>query len=341
VSKGKYLPLIPRTEGYCVSKSCFNPLRENIVTCKDPDAQAFLDEVGGLKLDLQLRSNLDGIPAYIPILDLGACKHDGIPDETQIVGISLPDLVSNAIIFKAGAYHIQDKIRFRTDILLQPGFRGKKVVLFLSGPDSLIENIWYHRKECHFYETIKQMGFWGVSGFNFSVIGGECPFSQALNIKRSLFSSFELDRIGIQAIPHVYAISRSQIGRWIDWFRQNPSIKYFAMNCQLQKKQDDIRLIISAVTGILSSSPRLHAVLQGFPLPEARSFGPLLNRIHFADAQPVKNAQSHKSVQSVNSSFECVFKYDRSKSISQLITKNIRDRIGLFEELRRYRFSER
>lgn len=334
VANGKYLPDIPVIEGQRVIKSCHNPLRENIVTCKDPNVQAFLDEVGGLGLDLKFHSHLAKLPPYIPILDFGACKHGGIPDNIPIVGVSLCDLVSSAIILKAGSFHIQDKIRFRTDILNNLGFKGKKVILFLSGADSLIENIWYHRDECDFFKVIQDMGFWGVSGINFSVIGGECAFSQALNMKRSLFSAFELSRFGINAIPHVYAISQSHIARWITWFKQNPLVTYFVMNCQLQKTDRDIKQVIQSIKYILSSCPGLHAIVQGFPLPASIDFAHVLERVHFADAQPVKNAQSHKYLSSYNDAFKCLFSYDRSKPLRSLIQKNITDRQMLFNYLR-------
>ena len=293
VANGEFLPDILPLEAETVSMSCENRFRENIITCKDPYKDEFLEEVGGLSLDLPLSTRLTRVPTYIPILDVRTIRMNAVLGHTPVVGITLYDILSSGVDFKAGRMHVSDNIRIRKT-LLSGHLQDKRVILFLSGSDTLIESVWHRRRECEFFDIIRDMGFWAVTGFNFSVIGGECAFAQALNLKRSLYSAHLIEQHGMQAIPHIYAISKQQIVRWIDWLEENPTVNYFTMNCQLQKSKADIHQVIAAVSHILSSRPKIHAILQGFPIRETVAFGYNLPRIHIADSQPIKYAQSHK-----------------------------------------------
>lgn len=297
VAKGKYRPLINPKEAEGITISCNNPLRQNIITCKDLFKDEFIQEVNGLALNSRLTTNIDSLPWYVPQLDYLSCKEKSLPSIFPMVGLTLHDLVSQGILYKAGRYHEQDTISFRTNLLSASGFQDKKVILFLTGADTLIEWVWYNRAECQLFEVLKKMGFWAVTGFNFSVIGGECPFAQALNIKRSLFSTTLIEKNEILAIPHVYAISPYQIQRWIKWFIANPSVKLFTINCQLQKADVDIAQVVTTVQFILNAIPYLHVLLQGFHFDKIEDLSQVLDRVHFADKVGVKFAQSQRRIQ--------------------------------------------
>jgi hypothetical protein len=293
VGLGSFLPILDKQEASQLSTSCENPFGLNIITCKHPKKEAFTKEVNGLELDVTLSSTIQGLPYYVPIFDYGS---KDVANPFPMVGITLHDIVAKGIVLKAGRLHEQNEIMFREKILLSNAFKNKKVILFLTGADTLIEWIWYNRNECAFFKTLKEMGFWAIGGFNFSVIGGECPFSHALNQKRSLYSSYLLEKEGIQTIPHVYAITNFHIKRWINWFSINPLIKLFTINCQLQKTQSDINQLCKTVREILTALPYLHVVLCGFHLSEVYKLKDCLSRVHFADKRPVKLAQNKRRI---------------------------------------------
>jgi hypothetical protein len=296
VAKGQFLPDVDPREAHGVSISCNNPMRQNIITCKDEFRHEFINEVNGLSLNTTLTTSICDLPSYIPILDLGSSNIEQVPASFPIVGVTLHHIVSQGIVYKAGQYQEQDQIAFRSKILTSKSFEDKKVILFLTGPDTLIEWIWLNREDCKLYETLRKMGFWAVSGFNFSVIGGECAFGQALNQKRSLFSSFQMEQSGLLSIPHVYAITPFHINRWVHWFIRNPAVKLFTINCQLQKSREDIAQIVRTVKCILERVPNLRVILQGFHVDKIDGFGLLLDRIHFADKVPVKYAQNYRRI---------------------------------------------
>lgn len=296
VGKGNFLPFVNPLEAKGITVSCYNPLRKNIITCRDQYKEEFLDEVDGLDLNLKLSTEIIDIPSYVPVLDVRSAKAGGIPAKCHIVAVTLWDIMKRSIYLKAGRYHEMDNISFRTNLLSNKNFNSRKVILFLTGPDTLIEWIWYNREQCRLFETIKDMGIWAVGGFNFSLIDGECPFSHALNLKRSLFSTMLAERAGLLAIPHAYSLNSYQTSRWISWFKANPSIKLFTVNCQLQKSEGDINQIVTAVKDILGSIPHLHVLLQGFHLNKIDRFDHFLSRIHFADKIAAKYAQSHRQI---------------------------------------------
>jgi hypothetical protein len=265
---------------------------------------------------------LENVPDYIPILDNQSIQRVGKNKSLPVIGVTLNDLTKNLVLTKAGRLHVNDKIEFRKNLLVRE-LRGKRVILFLTGSDSLIETVWNKRDESRFFEVLKSMGFWAVGAFNFSVIGGECAFAQVLNLKRSLYSAQLLEKSGLAAIPHIYAISNQQIKRWINWLHVNPSVSHFTMNCQLQKAPGDILQIICVVNAILNEVPNIHAILQGFHFNNIEVFGSLLSRIHFAEAKPIKNAQSHLKIVPPSIVGKNSLSYNSDLSLEELMIENI------------------
>ena len=291
VHRGHFLPYIDPEEADFVDFSCDNPNSECMPTCRHPDLDKFLQEVNGLPLDVQLKPVFQELPTYIPVFERGTRNLSHAADNFHTVGISITDIVSGAMKRKAGTDQEQDNITFNTSALLQNTFRGKQTILFLTGADTLIESLWYKRNDCHLFEMLRVMGFSAVTSFNFSVINGECAVGQALNQKKSLFCSKLLEENGIGTIPHFYASTSFQINRVIDWFKKNPSVNFFTLNCQLQKTDTDTAQIIYILKEIFKSTPKsLHVILQGFELGEIHRFGADLERIHFAEKAPVKFA---------------------------------------------------
>lgn len=341
VASGNFLPIIDPIEAREVRVSCDNPFRKNIVTCKDDFRHEFLEEVGGLEFSVKLSSPDFSLPSYIPVLDRASAQFEIPYHIFPVVGFTLGDLVTRGLRRFAGALHEPKEIQFNPFILNSIGFKNKKSILFLSGPDTLIEGVWYRRNERQFFSSLRQIGFSAVTGFNFSVIRGECAFAQVLNQKRSLFSAHLLEKNGIPAIPHVYAINPSQIKRWVDWFKGNPNVRLFAMNCQLQKSDYDYGQTTMAVNQILSSSACLEVILQGFELTRIHEFGANLQRIHFADSVSAKYAQSHIKIFEDPNKNKWVYQRTRLENVPQIMMHNLITRLQYIERVKAQLLKER
>ena len=64
------------------------------------------------------------------------------------------------------------------------------------------------------------------------------------------------------------------------------------MNCQMQKSDENISIVIKAVNELLSEIPHLHAILQGFHSDKISLFKNFTKRIHYADKLAAKCARS-------------------------------------------------
>lgn len=293
---GAYQPYIAVEEGVRVTVSCENPLGLDIITCRHEYRDEFIEEVNGLDFNVSLTQSPGSLPTYIPVMDFGSRNWTTLPKHLSVLGLTLRDIMNGGVREIAGAYHEQPNISFKRKILSYPAFKKKKTILFLTGPDTLIETAWHRRHAVHLFDEIRTMNFEAVGAFNFSVIDGECAFSHGLNLKRSLFSAGLLDQHDILAIPHVYAVTPWQIERWYAWFCANPSVRYFTMNCQLQKSDRDITQVVTTVKTLLLKLPYLHVVLQGFDFDQLHRFGHLLDRVHVADKVPAKFAHMRREI---------------------------------------------
>jgi hypothetical protein len=296
VTFGKFLPHILPIESKAVQMTCENKHRQNIITCKDEFASVFAEEVDGLDFNIHLRKQVLNLPPYIPILDYRTAQNVQLPDSIEYIGITLRDIIKTGFSFNAGRLHETPNVSYRSDLFQNKNFVNKKIILFLTGEDTIIEGVWHKRNKSKLFETLRAMNFYAVTGFNFSVFGSECTFSQVLNLKRSLYSAYLLEQNKINPIPHIYALDEYQINRWMKWFKENPKVKYFTMNCQFQKSKSDIEFLIDTISYILSELPYIHIILQGFPFTKASRFEILLDRIHFAEKKAVKYSIGYKSL---------------------------------------------
>jgi hypothetical protein len=326
VISGKFSPHIMPYEANNTMFACDNPFRKNIVTCKDPKIDDFITEVGGLEFNVQLSPSLSNLPTYIPIFDSRTTNILGLPSDVEFIGVTLRDVVRNAIKFKAGMLQESNNIQFRTQIISSESFNKRKAILFLTGPDTLIEWIWWKRIECDFFKEVSQLGFLAATGFNFSVIGDECAFSQVLNQKKSLVSARIIEENGLLAIPHIYVLTQAHIDRWSVWLINNPTVKLFCINCQLQKSVYEIDMLIRTTIKLLQRFPYLHVLLQGFRFPHIKKLGPYLERIHFSDAAAVKYAQFKKRFDFVIHKGSLSYQFDKNMSLNKLISHNILNR---------------
>jgi len=337
VAFGKFFPHIQAEEAVGVNYSCRNKFRQNIVTCKDEAIDIFINEVNGLDFNVPITTHIENIPSYIPIIDFSTAGRISIPDSFEYIGISLIDIIKSGFTLKAGRIHESKNLFYRNDLFQRSKLKSKKIILFLTGPDTQIEGVWYKREISCFFETIKSMNFYAVTGFNFSVFGGECAFSQILNLKRSLYSAYLLEQNGLKCIPHIYALNEFQIKRWVNFFRRNDNVKYVTMNCQFQKARKNNCDLIETIKSILSELPHLHIILQGFPFTQIHHFQYFLDRIHFAEKKPIKSALSFKRMEFDDATRKLMTK-QRSKKLERinacdLISQNIIARTKYLESI--------
>lgn len=293
---GKFTPYVHPDEVTAVKHPCDHRLRKNIVTCKDESRELFLDEVNGLDMStVSLHNAPQSIPEFIPIVPHGMFQKSAAEIPSEVVGVMLNDILTKGVRSRAGFYLLPEDAEINRNILLNPIFRGKEVILFSVGQDVLIETLWWDRQGKKFFKAIAEMGFAAVTGMNFSVISGECPFGHALNIKKSLCYCHELDTIGVQTIPHIYAINDHQRERWRNWLLANPAVRIITINSQLQRKQgrgmDDVFKTARFLLSSTNVEIILHGRGKGLPIDLRKSYG---QRLHFAASGPIKNAMIRK-----------------------------------------------
>ena len=340
-SKGLF-PDIDRKKALSVSGTCDNKIRKHGPTCKDPELGQFIDEVGGLALDLRLPKIKIDLPPFIPLLDSQTAQLSSfaIPSWATAVGLTIGDVILKGVTFKNGSWHEKEEVEYRMNLLTGNVFKDKKVILFMSGTDALIEMLWYRLDDIHLYEHLNAMGFHVSTGINFSVIKGECPVSQALNQKKSLASAYLSSKKGLPAMPHVYFIDNLDVKTWIKYFKKYPHIKVASLNCQLQESTIDKEVIVKGVSQIMMAIPDLHFILTGFPLPEIHKFGSLLTRIHIANKRASKSAQMHQKMVISPTTLKTKMVYCPDESVGDILSHNINQQ-GLYVEIVKKRTLEK
>lgn len=207
----------------------------NIIDCKHIDRNLHIQDVGGL--DIQSKALTVPVPTIarsIPVIP--PMMFNNLPETVPqiVVAIQLKDILTHPPRLVRGAYQYNNKTSVKIDVLSCPIFEGKVVILLMDGIDSLIEPLWQQRNITKIFDAISSMGFFAVTGINFSLFIGECPFAQLLNINKSLASCLELNKRGTVAIPHIYAVNDIQRRKCLDYLRSNSSIKTIIINTQLQ-----------------------------------------------------------------------------------------------------------
>lgn len=161
------------------------------------------------------------LPLYIPVVRSGSQKlMDGV--SYPVVAITLGDLFKGKELYSIG------DIRSRFGIS-----RNSKIILLCYGRDRFIEQIWAKRTET--FSKIASLGFDLVTAVNYSVWFNQPHAERLINLKRSLLTFEDLQKLGVPAIPHVYWSGRKDLERWRDWISLNPNTTYLAINLQTER----------------------------------------------------------------------------------------------------------
>ena len=287
----KVSPYIHPEEAMAVVMPCSGRGRLNIVTCQDDARDEDEADVGGLNMmNVKLRNSGKALPDFIPIIPRGMFKYPGSEIQSGTVGVVLNDILTPKISSKCGRYRVPEGSTLDQSVLSNQAFQGKRVILFSTGPDVLIETLWWERHQKDIFKTIAGMGFAAVTGINFSIINGECPFAHALNIKKSICYCEELDKLDVWTIPHIYAINNHQRERWKNWLLANPLVQIVTINSQLQRKQKQGMNEVFKTARLLLENTSVEIIIHGSPKGLAglgKKFG---RRLHFAASGPLKRA---------------------------------------------------
>lgn len=317
-SAAKQFPDIIRPEEASKTTEICRHDRELYPRCADREINEFVKEVDGLSL-LTVK-NIEGIHGelspFIPIANPFAFN-ESVVIGGGIVGIQLKD------IYEKGT----GKIRW--EVLAHPLFQGKKVILFASGRDDLIEDIWPKREEIELFRELGRMGLFAITGMNFSVYECMCPFGQHYNIKKSLKFCSLAEEFGISTIPHFYAVNDNQRALVVAWLNANPHINVMAINCQSQKSRHDLVVLKETIRYFLEHTHHpIRIILEGYRIPNLVGLYEYLPYLHIAQTKPFMDGLYYRSTDFDNKREALVLAGTQTPANQRhhLVTKGIRAR---------------
>lgn len=275
-----------------VSTKCTG-LGHNVVDCKDISLEHHLHDVNSLNFNTvsSTGNTTISLPYFIPIISNRLFEYN-IPG--SVVGITLRDLFKHYPIYNSnGGSRSLQSFNFNHDLLTQNCFHNKKVILFSSGKDCLIESIWKYQEEIDYYNVINTMGFSTATSINFSLFKGECPMAHALNLKKSLITFEQYQKSKIKSIPHLYWTNIHHLNRWIEWLNQNPDICFIAYNCQMCD-EEFYSIVEGGIRYILNKIPRMHILLEGPKQNLLHRLKDISSSIHVATKSPSEKASNYR-----------------------------------------------
>lgn len=250
-----FTPLIkPSDKGLVVDRCPGNYI--NMVDCHCEDIHLFINEVHGLNFENKTIQGLSPLIDNIgPVIPREWFNRDPSTITHEIVGLRIGDIITpQPRKNSAGILTTSDNIRIDLSALKSPVFQGKKVVLFATGVDVVIEKLWYRRFAINLFEAIASGGFYAVTGMNFSLFLYECPLGHLINLNKSLIFCEELSKLGVPIIPHIYAITDTHREMWVNWLKRHPNIQTVLINTQMQRDRISMYEVELTVKALLKST---------------------------------------------------------------------------------------
>lgn len=190
-----------------------------------PDLPKWLADVKGVGFgDIKAQSLRFNLPnsTFIPVVARGSQKI--LKDTPQpFVGVSIGDVVTGKSL------SVPSEIRSKFGIDAK-----SKIILFCFGKDELIERIWTNRKTV--FPKIASLDFDLVTGINYSIWLNQPHAERLINLKRSLVTFTEFQKLGVPAIPHMYWYGHKDILRWCEWVKNNKNVNLIAVDPQTERK---------------------------------------------------------------------------------------------------------
>lgn len=316
-SQGAYFPHIDATEANYLRSPCKNHGFDiNIVNCKSRDLGKHLSEINGLDFtNVNARQKTVPLPNFIPVINGRFFDLNSNLVNYKTIGISLKDIVKSEFLY--GRRVLIPK----NDLLKMPLFKNKQIVLFMSGKDSLVERIWREDKISDFYLRLKELGFYLVTGIDFSIFFGECPLGHAINLKKSLASYSQLEDQQINSAPNVYWANKFQIERWVGWLNLNVSVDLITINCQCYKPAD-YSIIVSGIKYIIKKINRpLVFLLEGPKIGLLNQLASVSGSIKIAFKKPAVYSMNHQRLIIENGKVKSIAKDSAPKE--QILNHNL------------------
>jgi len=236
----------------------------NMVDCHCEDIQLFIDEARGLDFsNKRVTSSSPLITNAIPVIPKDWFDRPPETIHSNIIGIRLGDILNRRPYRNsAKTLLLSDDVLVDLSVLKRPVFRGKKVVLFATGIDVVIEKVWHRRLTMDLFQAIATGNFYAVTGMNFSLFLHECPLGHLINLNKSLVFCEELSKLGVPVIPHVYAITDTHREMWIKWLQNHPNIKTVLINTQMQRDNASVHEVELTVEK-LAAETDVNIILNG------------------------------------------------------------------------------
>jgi hypothetical protein len=294
VRSGRWEPYVLREEAQDVEFEC--PERaSNQLSCKVPNIDEFISDINGLEFSTSLsQEDFPDFPKFIPLVEKRFLRSDPQIFPCEFVAIPFREILASCLKTVAGRWK-SPSLELSTSLRGSPVFSQKRVILFMSGQDVLIEKLW-EKYDDSYLSNLKEIGFEFASSPNFSVFAGECPLGHHVNQKKSLLLAQKLQEVGIKAIPHIYPITRAHLAKYITFFQRHPAVRLAIINCTLQRKAAlEVANIVNRVSALLEEIPDLRVILQGLNFGHRALFAKLDGRLHYASSAPTLTA-IHKSL---------------------------------------------
>lgn len=250
-----FTPIIKQSDKGLIETRCPGNYR-NMVDCHCEDIQLFIDEVRGLDFGNKI---VQGLSPHIdnmgPVIPREWFDRDPSTIDNEIVGLRIGDVITpRPTRNTAGILTISDDVHIDLSVLKRPIFQGKKVVLFATGIDIVIEKLWYRRFAMDLFKAIAAGKFYAVTGMNFSLFLHECPLGHLINLNKSLVFCEELSKLGVPVIPHIYAITDTHREMWVNWLRNRPNIQTVLINTQMQRDSASMHEVELTVAALLENT---------------------------------------------------------------------------------------
>lgn len=216
----------------------------DVISCDRSDLAHWLAHIGGPGFtDVTAKpTEIPRLPNYIPVITHGSGKIlSGV--EIPFVATQLEEIVS------------PKELSVKKSLAGTLGInQNTKVILLSYGRDELIENIWPERLGV--FQQIKKLGFALATGINYSIWFDQPHAENVINLKRSLITFRELQKVGIPSIPHIYWAKCSQIDliRWANWVNDNINVHLVAVNLQtledeeLEEAIEDLGFLVGRIS---------------------------------------------------------------------------------------------
>lgn len=236
----------------------------NMVDCHCEDIQLFIDEVHGLDFGTK---NIVGLSPLvtnsITVIPKDWFNRSPETITSDIVGIRLGDILSpKPYRNNAKILLLSDNVGVDLSALNRPVFQGKRVVLFATDIDVVIEKVWYRRFTMDLFRAIADGNFYAVTGMNFSLFLHECPLGHLINLNKSLIFCEELSKLNVPVIPHIYAITDAQREMWVTWLKDHPNIRTVLINTQMQRDKASMHEVELTVAELLENT-NVNVILNG------------------------------------------------------------------------------